>query len=77
ENGAANSGIEVQFLKAKGQTLAEEKRDSQRHVTLQTDKEAALLLSRKEGQTTLIDLKLPELDLEEFYIAGAPGFSKQ
>jgi uncharacterized protein YfaS (alpha-2-macroglobulin family) len=46
-------------------------------VTLQTDKEAALLLARKDGQTTLLDLKLPALDLAEFSIAGAPGFSKQ
>lgn len=77
ENGAAQSGIEVQLLNAKGQTLAEAKSDSQGHVTLQTDKEAALLLARKEGQTTLLDLKLPALDLAEFSIAGAPGFSKQ
>ena len=53
ENGAVQSGIEVQLLNAKGQTLAEAKSDSQGHVTLQTDKEAALLLARKEGQTTL------------------------
>ncbi|PAX02439.1 hypothetical protein CKQ60_20255, partial [Acinetobacter baumannii] len=66
ENGAAQSGIEVQLLNAKGQTLAEAKSDSQGHVTLQTDKEAALLLARKEGQTTLLDLKLPALDLAEF-----------
>ncbi|MDR8469780.1 hypothetical protein FPK58_23565, partial [Acinetobacter baumannii] len=64
-------------LNAKGQTLAQAKSDSQGHVTLQTDKEAALLLARKEGQTTLLDLKLPALDLAEFSIAGAPGFSKQ
>ncbi len=50
ENGAAQSGIEVQLLNAKGQTLAEAKSDSQGHVTLQTDKEAALLLARKEGR---------------------------
>nr|WP_315300830.1 alpha-2-macroglobulin [Raoultella terrigena] len=77
ENGAAQSGIEVQLLNAQGQTLAQAKSDDQGHVTLQTDKEAALLLARKEGQTTLLDLKLPALDLAEFAIAGAPGFSKQ
>ncbi|TDQ19988.1 hypothetical protein EDF75_4886 [Raoultella sp. BIGb0149] len=77
ENGAAQSGIEVQLLNAQGQTLAQAKSDGQGHVTLQTDKEAALLLARKEGQTTLLDLKLPALDLAEFAIAGAPGFSKQ
>ncbi|VDA30992.1 hypothetical protein [Klebsiella pneumoniae] len=75
ENGAAQSGIEVQLLNAKGQTLAEAKSDSQGHVTLQTDKEAALLLARKEGQTTLLDLKLPALDLAEFSIAARPALA--
>ncbi len=78
ENGAAQSGIEVQLLNAKGQTLRRKRKaTAEGHVTLQTDKEAALLLARKEGQTTLLDLKLPALDLAEFSIAGAPGFSKQ
>jgi uncharacterized protein YfaS (alpha-2-macroglobulin family) len=35
------------------------------------------MLARKDGQTTLLDLKLPALDLAEFDIAGAPGYSKQ
>lgn len=48
-----------------------------RHVQLENDKNAALLLARKDGQTTLLDLKLPALDLAEFNIAGAPGYSKQ
>lgn len=50
ENGAAQSGIDVQLLNAKGQTLAQAKSDAQGHVTLQTDKEAALLLARKDGK---------------------------
>ncbi|WP_148653728.1 hypothetical protein, partial [Klebsiella pneumoniae] len=58
ENGAAQSDIDVQLLNAKGQMLAQAKSDGQGHVTLQTDKEAALLLARKDGQTTLLDLKL-------------------
>ncbi|MFK3705715.1 alpha-2-macroglobulin family protein [Klebsiella sp. NPDC088457] len=77
ENGAAQSDIEIQLLNAKGQTLAQAQSDGQGHATLQTDKDAALLLARKAGQTTLLDLKLPALDLAEFSIAGAPGFSKQ
>jgi uncharacterized protein YfaS (alpha-2-macroglobulin family) len=40
------------------------------HAKLETDKEAALILARKDGQTTLLDLKLPALDLAEFDIAG-------
>lgn len=77
ENGAAQSGIDVQLLNDKGQTLAQASSDAQGHVSLQTEKEAALLLARKDGQTTLLDLKLPALDLAEFDIAGAPGYSKQ
>ena len=77
ENGAAQSAVDVQLLNEKGQTLAQANSDAQGHATLQTDKEAALVLARKEGQTTLLDLKLPALDLAEFAIAGAPGYSKQ
>jgi len=77
ENGAAQSGIEVSLLNDKGQTLAQGTSDADGHAKLETDKEAALILARKEGQTTLLDLKLPALDLAEFDIAGAPGYSKQ
>lgn len=76
-NGAAQQGIEVTLLNDKGQTLAQATSDAQGHVQLETDKNAALLLARKDGQTTLLDLKLPALDLAEFNIAGAPGYSKQ
>ncbi len=77
ENGAAQQGIDVTLLNEKGQTLAQATSDAQGHVKLETDQEAALLLARKDGQTTLLDLKLPALDLAEFDIAGAPGYSKQ
>lgn len=77
ENGAAQQGIEVSLLNEKGQTLTQATSDSQGHVQLENDKNAALLLARKDGQTTLLDLKLPALDLAEFNIAGAPGYSKQ
>ena len=77
ENGAAQAAVDVQLLNEKGQTLAQANSDAQGHATLQTDKEAALVLARKDGQTTLLDLKLPALDLAEFAIAGAPGYSKQ
>ncbi|WP_039055887.1 alpha-2-macroglobulin [Enterobacter sp. Bisph1] len=77
ENGAALSGIEVALLNEKGQTLAQATSDSDGHATLNTDKEGALILARKDGETTLLDLKLPALDLAEFAIAGDPGYSKQ
>ncbi|TCC14252.1 alpha-2-macroglobulin family protein [Kosakonia quasisacchari] len=77
ENGAALAGIEVMLLNEKGQTLAQATSDSDGHATLNTDKDAALILARKAGETTLLDLKLPALDLAEFAIAGDPGYSKQ
>ncbi|WP_354690078.1 alpha-2-macroglobulin [Phytobacter sp. RSE-02] len=77
ENGAAQSGVDVVLLNDKGQTLAQATSDAQGHATLTTDKEAALILARKNGETTLLDLQLPALDLAEFAIAGDPGYSKQ
>ncbi len=77
ENGAAGEGVEVTLLNEKGQTLAQATSDAKGHAMLNTDKEAALLLARKDGETTLLDLTLPALDLAEFAIAGEPGYSKQ
>ena len=77
ENGAAQSGVTITLLNDKGQTLAEANSDADGHAKLETDKEAALIPASKDGQTTLLDLKLPALDLAEFDIAGNPGYSKQ
>jgi uncharacterized protein YfaS (alpha-2-macroglobulin family) len=77
ENGAAQSAVELTLINSKGQTLAQATSDAKGHTTLQSDKDAALLLARKDGQTTLLDLKQPALDLAEFDIAGSPGYSKQ
>ena len=77
ENGTAQQGVEVALLDEKGQTLAKATSDAKGHVQLENNPNAALLLARKEGQTTLLDLKLPALDLAEFDIAGDPGYRKQ
>lgn len=77
ENGTAQQGVEVALLDEKGQTLAKATSDAKGHVQLENNLNAALLLARKEGQTTLLDLKLPALDLAEFDIAGDPGYRKQ
>ncbi|KFC06633.1 alpha-2-macroglobulin [Trabulsiella guamensis ATCC 49490] len=77
ENGAAQPGIDVQLLNSRGQTISQATSDAQGHVTLKVDQDVAILLARKDGQTTMLDLKLPALDLAEFSIAGAPGYSKQ
>lgn len=76
ENGAAQQGIEVTLLNDKGQTLSQAASDAEGHVQLENDKNAALLLARKDGQTTLLDLKLPALDLAEFDIAGELWFQQ-
>ncbi len=77
ENGALQSGVDVTLLNEKGQTLAQATSDNNGRATLQSEKQGALLLARKEGQTTLLDLNLPALDLAEFKVAGDPGYSKQ
>ncbi|MTH45859.1 alpha-2-macroglobulin family protein [Intestinirhabdus alba] len=77
ENGTALSGVEAMLLDEKGQTLARATSDAQGHLQLENNPKAALLLARKEGQTTLLDLKLPALDLAEFAIAGPPGYNRQ
>jgi hypothetical protein len=50
ENGAAQSGIDVQLLNAKGQTLAQAKSDAQGHVTLQTDEKRRCCWREKTGR---------------------------
>ncbi len=75
ENGAAQSGIEVQLLNAKGRP-AEAKATARATSPCKPIKKPRCCW-RARGQTTLLDLKLPALDLAEFSIAGAPGFSKQ
>nr|WP_318384723.1 alpha-2-macroglobulin [uncultured Enterobacter sp.] len=77
ENGSAQQGVDVVLLNDKGQTLAQATTDGTGHAALETGSEAALILARKDGETTLLDLKLPALDLAEFDIAGEPGLSKQ
>ena len=77
ESGSAQQGVDIVLLNEKGQTLAQATSDGKGHATLDTVKGAALLLARKDGETTLLDLTLPALDLAEFDIAGEPGVNKQ
>lgn len=77
ENGAAQTGVEVTLLNGKGQLLKTVTTDSGGYASLDAEEKASLMLARKNGQTTLLDLQLPALDLAEFAIAGQPGYSKQ
>lgn len=75
--GAALQGVSVQLLDDKGQVLAQAETDAQGHAQLEKKANAKLLLASQNGQTSLIDLNAPALDLAEFDIAGPEGFLKQ
>ncbi|CNI35819.1 alpha-2-macroglobulin family protein [Yersinia mollaretii] len=75
--GAALKGVSVQLLNDKGQVLAQAETDAQGHAQLEKNTNAKLLLASQDGQTSLIDLNAPALDLAEFDIAGPEGFQKQ
>ncbi|WP_042525577.1 alpha-2-macroglobulin family protein [Yersinia ruckeri] len=75
--GTALKDVALQLLDAKGQVLAEGKTDGQGHAQLEKKAAGKLLLASKDGQTSLIDLVAPALDLAEFEIAGPEGYQKQ
>ncbi|CNF16745.1 alpha-2-macroglobulin [Yersinia nurmii] len=77
EGGAALKDVALQLLDEKGQVLAEGKTDTQGHAQLEKNAKGKLLLASKDGQTSLIDLVAPALDLAEFEIAGPEGYQKQ
>ncbi|WP_369960034.1 alpha-2-macroglobulin [Pseudomonas benzenivorans] len=68
--GRALPGVELQLLDDQGQQLAEGKTDAAGHAELPLPAKAELLLARQEGQTSLLRLGGPALDLAEFDIAG-------
>lgn len=75
--GAALKGVSLQLLDEKGQMLVQAETDGQGHAQLEKNAKAKLLLAAQNGQTSLIDLNAPALDLAEFDIAGPEGFQKQ
>ncbi|CNH01292.1 alpha-2-macroglobulin family protein [Yersinia pekkanenii] len=75
--GAALKGVSLQLLDGKGQVLIQAETDEQGHAQLENNANAKLLLASQNGQTSLIDLSAPALDLAEFDIAGPEGFQKQ
>lgn len=77
ENGGALEGVELSVLDEKGRALAQASTDSQGHAQLEKSAKARLLLATQQGQTSMIDLSAPALDLAEFDIAGPAGYSKQ
>ncbi|MXP61493.1 alpha-2-macroglobulin [Pantoea sp. Taur] len=76
-NGAPLVDVNVQLLDEKGQQLASGTSDSNGHLRLPANAKGKLLLATQKGQTSLIDLNRPALDLAEFPIDGPQGYDKQ
>lgn len=76
EAGTPLADINLQLLDGKGHTLAQGKTDNQGHAKFAKDSKAVLLLAQHGGETSLINLNQPALDLAEFDIAGPQGYSK-
>ncbi|MCI1028160.1 alpha-2-macroglobulin family protein [Pantoea dispersa] len=69
--------VSVQLLDEKGQQMATGSSDSEGHLRLAANAKGKLLLATSKGQTSLIDLNRPALDLAEFPIDGPQGYDKQ
>lgn len=76
DSGSPLSGVSMQLLDEKGQTLASGDSDSNGHLRLPAQGKGKLVLATQNGQTSLIDLQRPALDLAEFSVAGPPGYDK-
>jgi uncharacterized protein YfaS (alpha-2-macroglobulin family) len=76
-SGAPLDGVSVQLLDEKGKPLASGNSDTAGHLRLAANAKGKLLLATQKGQTSLIDLKRPALDLAEFPINGPQGYDKQ
>lgn len=76
-SGAPLDDVSVQLLDEKGKQLAIGSSDNQGHLRLPANAKGKLLLATQKGQTSLIDLNRPALDLAEFPIDGPQGYDKQ
>ncbi|WAT06326.1 alpha-2-macroglobulin [Rouxiella badensis] len=76
EAGTPLADIHLQTLDEKGHPLAQGNTDAHGHAQFAKDPKAVLLLAQHGGETSLINLNEPALDLAEFDIAGPQGYSK-
>ena len=76
-SGAPLDDVALQLLDEKGQPLANGNSDSNGHLRLAAHPKGTLLLATRNGQTSLIDLNRPALDLAEFPVNGPQGYDKQ
>lgn len=77
ETGNALSNITVTLLDNKGAVLAEAKTDKSGHAQFDKTDKATLVLAANSGQTSMVAMNQPALDLSEFAIAGANGYKTQ
>ncbi|EKT55719.1 alpha-2-macroglobulin family protein [Providencia sneebia] len=76
-SGSALKGIDLRILDEKGQLVTKATTDGDGHAKLDKLAGGKLLLATHEGQTSIIDLTQPALDLSEFDISGPVGYAKQ
>ncbi|PKH21831.1 hypothetical protein CIG19_14905 [Enterobacterales bacterium CwR94] len=77
ETGKPIADVSLRLLDEKGQPLATIESDSVGHARLPVMEKAKLLMAFRDGQTSLIALNNPALDLAEFAVTGPQGFDKQ
>lgn len=77
ENGNALSNVTVTLLDNKGAVLSEVKTDKSGHAQFDKTDKATLVLAENDGQTSIVALNQPALDLSEFAISGANGYKTQ
>ncbi|SUC47819.1 Alpha-2-macroglobulin MG1 domain [Providencia stuartii] len=75
--GSALKGVELRILDEKGQLVNQATTDREGHAKLDKLAGGKLLLATLDGQTSMIDLTQPALDLSEFDISGPTGYAKQ
>lgn len=75
--GSALKGVELRILDEKGQLVNKATTDGDGHAKLDKLAGGKLLLATLNGQTSMIDLTQPALDLSEFDISGPVGYAKQ
>ncbi|ELX8378330.1 alpha-2-macroglobulin [Providencia vermicola] len=75
--GSALKGVELRILDEKGQLVNKATTDGDGHAKLDKLAGGKLLLATLDGQTSMIDLTQPALDLSEFDISGPVGYAKQ
>nr|WP_314265538.1 alpha-2-macroglobulin [uncultured Moellerella sp.] len=75
--GSAIKGVELRILDEKGQLVTKATTDADGHGKLEKKENGRLLLATLNGQTSMIDLAQPALDLSEFDISGPQGYAKQ